>query len=843
MVALRDIILRKQKEADKKADAPYRYRAVLTDITGAQTSTNPLVDVWANQTEKLVYHVPYGAGSPAPIYCYIISDPYVGLPVFCGYRDGSDEIEVLRVDPLPAKVGGNPSGYDSTSPEDLEPGGKKMMWTYTKTITPLATYPNLTGLLVNVIAGDYAYGGVRVTFAGQNNIALTQNPNPGEHYFAGLYLDSANALQVVYGASITTASEPPEPAWPAGAFRLSVVRVNDTQTSITFAADTDTANDVLDRRMPWSDENSGSAGWPYTHVLTVSATDPDAAYTTIPLAIAAASDGDTILVDAETISISTTITVNKALTITSLGGTVITSSVAGPTFELTDAAGATLENLTIRNTGAGAKSGCVKWAVADVIIRNCLIEKLSGASTVGYCLYPAGGSGHIIDSNGECTDPPGDNYGILNDTADTSIKITRGQFAGLTQDVFTARAGSNLIGEFFAANDVSWAGTSNGYYFDSGDLIALGGSGITLVNPVNEFSTDGTLGGDSDLAVPTEKAVKTYVDAQPDAVGENLLYDTLTHECSWPEGTTFNDYADDTYGPALWTMLHAGSFPDASGQAGGSSDPFTRYYRCTFDAASQQAGIVQFLQAEDAKALRSATVSLSADLWANAAMNMRMAVIEWAGTADALTSDVVATWNGGSPPTLATNWSFVGTPTTLAATSSRQRFVQEELNIGASINNLAVLIWSFDQQGSADFFNVARVKLEVGLVATEFVPRLEPVEKRLIRNFYQRVGFGGMAGTWLSASEALLYWIFVPEMRSAPTLTLLDSTPEMVGFSPSTGGVVAQFGSSSAITGSGISTKSMWVSINGFSSFTAGFFASVSAGQIGIDMISCNARL
>lgn len=291
MVQIRDIVIRRQKEADKKADAPYRYRAVLTDITGAQASTNPLVDVWANQTEKLVYHVPYGAGSPAPIYCYIISDPYVGLPVFCGYRDGSDEIEVLRVDPLPAKVGGNPSGYDSTSPEDLEPGGKKMMWTYPKTITPLATYPNLTGLLVNVIAGDYVYGGVRVSFDGQNSIALTQNPNPGEHYFAGLYLDSANALQVVYGASITTASEPPEPAWPAGAFRLSVVRVNDTQTSITFAADTDTANDVLDRRMPWSDENGPAAGggnvWPKAGENLLEGVN----YSTVALLIAAMSAG------------------------------------------------------------------------------------------------------------------------------------------------------------------------------------------------------------------------------------------------------------------------------------------------------------------------------------------------------------------------------------------------------------------------------------------------------------------------------------------------------------------------------------------------------------------------
>lgn len=35
---------------------------------------------------------------------------------------------------------------------------------------------------------------------------------------------------------------------------------------------------------------------------------------------------------------------------------------------------------------------------------------------------------------------------------------------------------------------------------------------ITMVNAITEFSTDGTLAGDSDSALPTEKAVKTYVD-------------------------------------------------------------------------------------------------------------------------------------------------------------------------------------------------------------------------------------------------------------------------------------------------------------------------------------------
>ncbi|KKK62876.1 hypothetical protein LCGC14_2999950, partial [marine sediment metagenome] len=38
--------------------------------------------------------------------------------------------------------------------------------------------------------------------------------------------------------------------------------------------------------------------------------------------------------------------------------------------------------------------------------------------------------------------------------------------------------------------------------------------GINVTNTITEFSTDVTLGGDSDSAVPTEKAVKTYTDAR-----------------------------------------------------------------------------------------------------------------------------------------------------------------------------------------------------------------------------------------------------------------------------------------------------------------------------------------
>lgn len=47
--------------------------------------------------------------------------------------------------------------------------------------------------------------------------------------------------------------------------------------------------------------------------------------------------------------------------------------------------------------------------------------------------------------------------------------------------------------------------------YDAGATPTLGG--LTIVNAITEFSKDGTLGDNSDSALPSEKAVKTYVDS------------------------------------------------------------------------------------------------------------------------------------------------------------------------------------------------------------------------------------------------------------------------------------------------------------------------------------------
>lgn len=283
MVQFRDIYLKRQNRDARKQDKLTFKRAVLTDEGGSQTSTSPLEDVWASADERRVWYMHEGAVQPAQILCRKVSDPYVGLGVIIGLAEGSNQLEVLTDDFFLTQTG-DPTGWASTAPRDFEPGGIKQMWVYTKVIVPLATYPG-SGVAVNVVSGDYPYGGTRKTFNGSVNYSLSGSvPGGGLCRFAGLYLDASNALQTVNGGTAAAGTTPPEPSWPAGAFRLCVVLLTNGDTSIDFA-------DIYDRRMAWSDEQAGGDGWPFANVLTVSTTDPNAAYATLAAALAAAGGG------------------------------------------------------------------------------------------------------------------------------------------------------------------------------------------------------------------------------------------------------------------------------------------------------------------------------------------------------------------------------------------------------------------------------------------------------------------------------------------------------------------------------------------------------------------------
>jgi hypothetical protein len=82
--------------------------------------------------------------------------------------------------------------------------------------------------------------------------------------------------------------------------------------------------------------------------------------------------------------------------------------------------------------------------------------------------------------------------------------------------VSTDQSGNFRVGNYFRIDQATGRATLDASAFDLSGLtsLRLGSIGAQLGEAINEFSADGSLAGNSNLAVPTEQAVKTYVDAQ-----------------------------------------------------------------------------------------------------------------------------------------------------------------------------------------------------------------------------------------------------------------------------------------------------------------------------------------
>jgi hypothetical protein len=92
------------------------------------------------------------------------------------------------------------------------------------------------------------------------------------------------------------------------------------------------------------------------------------------------------------------------------------------------------------------------------------------------------------------------------------------------------------------------------FRFDTSSFLTTDGTSLTVLGfiqldsgtSVNEFSIDGTLGGDSDDAVPTEKAVKTYVDnaiGNLEAGNESLSNGDTTAEIIFSQTQSDTNYS------------------------------------------------------------------------------------------------------------------------------------------------------------------------------------------------------------------------------------------------------------------------------------------------------------
>lgn len=160
------------------------------------------------------------------------------------------------------------------------------------------------------------------------------------------------------------------------------------------------------------------------------------------------------------------------------------------------------------------------------------------------------------------------------------------------------------------------------------------------------------------------------------------------------------------------------------------------------NASAQRFGRIQWLESRLCKELRGKAVALSARVRMSAATTLRYAIVEWTGTADAITKDVVADWNNG---TFTAGNFFTSTSTTIVAAGSIALAANTLTDLTAltgtvsgSMNNLAVLFWTNSTQAQNVTLDVAKVKLEQASAASAFMAPDFAEELRACKRYFRK---------------------------------------------------------------------------------------------------------
>lgn len=256
---------------------------------------------------------------------------------------------------------------------------------------------------------------------------------------------------------------------------------------------------------------------------------------------------------------------------------------------------------------------------------------------------------------------------------------------------------------------------------------------------------------------------------------------------------TWRTNADDSYLLDRWLLLSDGNdIVDVTQIA----SPFSRSryaLQAEVETANKRFGFCQIIEANSCIPLRGQKISISFAVktaTSKVINNVRVAVLEWTGTADAVTSDVVYNW--ASDLTFATNWAALNTPANLALTTSEQTFKVENLTVGASCNNLAVFVWVDDTDCAVDdILQLGEVQVVRGSVVPEFVaPWFSTELYQCMKTFQKSYGYSVVPGTDISSNLigaiTLIYpitavsdyidryVIFPVPMRASPSITAYD---------------------------------------------------------------------
>jgi hypothetical protein len=162
--------------------------------------------------------------------------------------------------------------------------------------------------------------------------------------------------------------------------------------------------------------------------------------------------------------------------------------------------------------------------------------------------------------------------------------------------------------------------------------------------------------------------------------------------------------------------------------------------------------------------------------------DVKAAVLQWTGTADAVSADPVTTWaaSGSGVTTYSGSWAQANTPATTVPTTAPTLYKIEGITLSSTLTNLGVMIWNDDTTTTnADQLFIGDVQLEKGAVCTDFERITYAHDLANCQRFYIRYSSSSQyqllcVGQVNNAAGGggVMYLALPAAMRSSPTLAV-----------------------------------------------------------------------
>lgn len=254
--------------------------------------------------------------------------------------------------------------------------------------------------------------------------------------------------------------------------------------------------------------------------------------------------------------------------------------------------------------------------------------------------------------------------------------------------------------------------------------------------------------------------------------------------------------ADDTYGHDHWYRLSQ-SNPVAVTTSFGGIGTSTAALLTQSNATPQRMGYACIIESSIARKLQGNNVTLSAMVGVSSGtVNIRQAILEWTGTENAVTSDVVNSWtstdytDGAAKFFVDASFTPLGSNATSVTAGSGPRSTQLVGAVSLNANNLVLLFWTESTAAQNFQLTIGRVTLVAGTYYGEvrkpsFDETLRHAQKWVRKSFLygttpaQSAGAGigesfGIAGKAGAVANQIIPVRFDAPMFGTPAITLYN---------------------------------------------------------------------